>query len=144
MTVDNVRTFGAFGTFGTFHTDRAQGFTLIELLIAVAVFAVVAVTVYTRSGDTLVQLQVLEQRTMASWIAQNELALARIRQVANPEPVAIGSASRRVLMGGRDWTVSVDVTGTSHAWLRRVEVAVTPADVRDAGAYTVVGFIGRY
>jgi hypothetical protein len=47
-------------------------------------------------------------------------------------------------MGGRDWTVSVDVTGTSHAWLRRVEVAVTPADVRDAGAHVVVGFIGRY
>ena len=74
-------------TFRTFRTGRAQGFTLLELLIAVAVFAVVAVTVYTRSGDTLVQLQVLEQRTMASWIAQNELALARIRQVANPEPV---------------------------------------------------------
>ena len=134
----------AFHTGRTLHTSRAQGFTLLELLIAVAVFAVVAVTVYTRSGDTLVQLQVLEQRTMASWIAQNELALARIRQVANPEPVAIGSRSRKVLMGGRDWTVSVDVTGTSHAWLRRVEVAVTRADVRDAGGYTVVGFIGRY
>ena len=131
-------------TFRNFRTGRAQGFTLLELLIAVAVFAVVAVTVYTRSGDTLVQLQVLEQRTMASWIAQNELALARIRQVANPEPVAIGSRSRKVLMGGRDWTVSVDVTGTSHAWLRRVEVAVTQADVGDAGVSTVVGFIGRY
>ncbi len=139
-----VRAFHTSRTFHTGHTGCAQGFTLLELLIAVAVFAVVAVTVYTRSGDTLVQLQVLEQRTMASWIAQNELALARIRQVANPEPVAIGSRSRKVLMGGRDWTVSVDVTGTSHAWLRRVEVAVTPADVRDAGAHIVVGFIGRY
>jgi general secretion pathway protein I len=144
MTVRAFHTSRAFHTGRTFHTGRVRGFTLLELLIAVAVFAVVAVTVYTRSGDTLVQLQVLEQRTMASWIAQNELALARIRQVANPEPVAIGSRSRKVLMGGRDWTVSVDVTGTSHAWLRRVEVAVTPADVRDAGAHIVVGFIGRY
>ena len=75
----------------------SKGFTLLELLIAVAVFAVVAVTVYTRSGDTLVQLQMLEQRTLASWIAQNELALARIRQVDNPEAISIGSNSRTVL-----------------------------------------------
>jgi general secretion pathway protein I len=126
------------------HPGHTQGFTLLELLIAVAVFAVVAVTVYTRSGETLVQLQMLEQRTLASWIAQNELALARIRQVDNPEAISIGSNSRTVLMGGRDWTVTVDVKGTSHAWLRRVEVEVMPADQRDAGAHTMVGFIGRY
>ena len=66
------------------HPGHSQGFTLLELLIAVAVFAVVAVTVYTRSGDTLVQLQMLEQRTLASWIAQNELALARTTRPRAP------------------------------------------------------------
>ena len=83
-------------------SHRAAGFTLLELLIAVAVFAVVATTVYTRSGDTLSQLQMLEERTVATWIAQNELAAARIRQRIEDEPMRLGTNSKELVMGGRD------------------------------------------
>ena len=56
----------------------ARGFTLIELLIAVAIFAVVAITVYTRSGEAIRQLGALEERTLALWVAENELAAIRV------------------------------------------------------------------
>lgn len=122
----------------------SRGFTLIELLVALAVFAVVAVTVYTRSGDTLIQLQSLEQRTVADWIAQNELALARIQQRLEDEPLALGTTSKELLMGGRDWTVTMRVESTSNPWLRRLDVAVAPARERDPARYQVVGYVGRY
>ena len=60
---------------------NARGFTLIELLIAVAIFAVVALTVYTRSGDSIRQLGALEERTLALWVAENELATLRMSRV---------------------------------------------------------------
>ncbi len=125
-------------------SHRAAGFTLLELLIAVAVFAVVATTVYTRSGDTLSQLQMLEERTVATWIAQNELAAARIRQRIEDEPMRLGTNSKELVMGGRDWTVSVQVLSTTHPWLRRMEVAVQPSLERDAARYELVGYVGRY
>jgi prepilin-type N-terminal cleavage/methylation domain-containing protein len=59
-----------------------RGFTLIELLIAVAIFAVVAVTVYTRSGDSIRQLGALEERT---WPCGSPNELARCASRANSE-----------------------------------------------------------
>ena len=69
---------------------NARGFTLIELLIAVTVFAVVAVTVYTRSGDALRQVGGLEERTLTTWIAENQLATLRLGRLNVDSPMPTG------------------------------------------------------
>src|SRR4249920_527233 len=89
-----------------------RGFTLIELLIAVAIFAVVALTVYTRSGDAIRQLGALEERTLALWVAENELATLRIARANSDTPMPTGTTDRQVTMGGRDWSVEVRVSDT--------------------------------
>lgn len=123
-----------------------KGFTLIELLVGLAVFAVVAVTVFTRSGDTLSQLGVLEERVVARWIAENELAALRIARLNVDEAMATGTQRREVAMAQRDWLVSVVVSDTSYPLLRRVEVDVQRerADGEHGRPENVVGFIGRY
>lgn len=123
---------------------NVRGFTLIELLIAVAVFAVVAMTVYTRSGDALRQLVGLEERTLTTWLAENELATLRIKRLNVDSPMPTGKASRQVTMGGRDWIVEVRITDTTHPWLRRADVEVAHAESPDAVVSTLTGFIGRY
>jgi len=123
-----------------------RGFTLIELLVALAVFAVVAVTVYTRSGDVINQLSGLEERTLATWIADNELALLRMSRLATLDPLPTGSDSRELLMSGRSWRVTSRITDTSHPWLRRADIEVQPVVTgrEDGASYQLTGFVGRY
>ena len=124
---------------------RLSGFTLLELLVALAVFAVVAVTVYTRSGETLVQLGALETRTLAHWVGQNELALMRMSRIGNTDPLPTGHDSKEVFMAGRRWEVEVGVESTGHPFLRRVEVDVALIDEGEPGpGQSLVAFLGRY
>jgi general secretion pathway protein I len=124
---------------------RARGFTLIELLIALAIFAIVATTVYTRSGDVIRQTSGLEERTLATWLADNELALLRMSRLATNAPLVTGTQTRQVVMSGRNWTVTDKVIDTNNPWLRRVDVAISPQDTRAQPAtYTLTGYIGRY
>jgi general secretion pathway protein I len=123
---------------------KPRGFTLIELLIAVAVFAVVAIAVYTRSGDTLQQLGGLEERTVALWLAENELAAMRLARNNTDQPMPTGKDTRQVTMAGRDWLITTRMTDTSHPWLRRADVSVASAQRPDHSITSLTGFIGRY
>ena len=125
---------------------RAGGFTLIELLIALAIFAIVATTVYTRSGDVIRQTSGLEERTLATWLADNELAQLRMSRLATNQPLATGSQSRQVVMSGRNWTVTDKIVDTTNPWLRRVDIQISPQDAQrtQEPTYTLTGFIGRY
>lgn len=121
-----------------------RGFTLIELLISVAIFAVVAITVYTRSGESIRQLGALEERTLALWVAENELAAIRVTRSNSDSPMPTGTVGRQVTMGGREWRVQVKVTDTSNPWLRRADIQVAHAETPDASLESLTGFIGRY
>ncbi len=121
-----------------------RGFTLIELLIAVAVFAVVAVTVYTRSGDVIRQLGALEERTLALWVADNELATLRLARLNNDAPMPTGSSGQQVTMGGREWRVDVKIGETSNPLLRRADIEVAHAETPESPIQSLTGFIGRY
>ena len=123
---------------------KTRGFTLIELLIAVAVFAVVATTVYTRSGDSIRQLGALEERTLALWLAENELAMLRISRGNVDTPLPTGTNARQVTMGGREWRVEVRISDTTNPLLRRADVQVAHAESPTASLGSMTGFVGRY
>jgi general secretion pathway protein I len=123
---------------------KQGGFTLIELLIAVVVFAVVATTVYTRSGDSIRQLGALEERTLALWLAENELAMMRVARANADAPIPTGTTTRDVTMAGRDWRVEVKISDTTNPLLRRADIGVARADKPEASLESLTGFVGRY
>ena len=128
---------------------RRRGFTLVELMVALVVIATVATTVYARSSDTIGQLALLERRTLARWVAENEIERARLaRHAAGQEaiPLASGSARRRVTLGGREWSVVATAHGTSHAALRRMEYTVFAIEdgERVGPVDAITAFIGQY
>lgn len=57
-----------------------RGFTLLELMLALAVLSIVAVAVLGRGAETVRTLSGLEERTLAQWVAENELARLRLAQ----------------------------------------------------------------
>lgn len=147
-----------------------RGFTLLELMLALAVLAIVALAVVGRGADTVRQLHGLEQRTVAHWVAQNELARLRLgqrraararRAEANGEDgalggdpaagaaasLAVGTRRSEQRLGDRGWRIVVETARTDHPTLRRVAARVYVAGEGASGAgvvptATVVGFLG--
>ncbi|WP_257254468.1 MULTISPECIES: type II secretion system minor pseudopilin GspI [unclassified Endozoicomonas] len=52
---------------------RARGFTLLEVLMAMTILAIAGITVLRTSSESLDNSQYLKNKTMARWVADNEL-----------------------------------------------------------------------
>ena len=124
-----------------------RGFSLVELLVALTVLAVVSVTVFARGGDTLAQLHGLEQRTLARWVAENEVARIRLdRETA----LRAGGRSARVDVGEGSWRVETTLRATAHEGLWQVTVEVRAIERGGAGGVasgavdTLVAFVGEH
>lgn len=122
------------------------GFTLLELMVALAVLAIVAMAVFGRGGDSVRDLHTLEQRTLARWIAENEVARMRLEHRGTTQAISLGTVRQRVRQGDRSWQVVRETQSTSHPSLRRVEVTVYALeDGREVGPLdTLIAFMGRY
>lgn len=125
-------------------TAPTRGFTLLELMVALAVLAVVSIAVLGRGGDAAYQLHGLEERTLARWVAENEIAKLRLgRRVqaaqagrgavendggeAGQDAAQLASSRSLVTYGERTWRVVVEADSTTHPLLQRVEVSVFAA-----------------
>jgi general secretion pathway protein I len=119
-------------------TTRADaGFTLLEVLVAMTILAVAASGLLVASDNSLKQMQVLEQKTQAEWVAENRLAELRGAR-AWPEP---GVTSDKVTLAEQEWDVRVTVTQTQQDDMRQLEVEVFKGSpVALAG---LSGFVGR-
>ena len=128
-------------------TSKFRGFTLIEILVALAIFAVVSITVYGRIGDVLLQTGSLEARTFATWIAQNTLTQLQLEQVPGEAPDT-GRSVASVNMANRDWELVTEISATADPGLRRVDIRVHhgSSDGRGEGdsVARLTGFLGAY
>ncbi|MCE2426056.1 MAG: type II secretion system minor pseudopilin GspI [Pseudomonadales bacterium] len=102
----------------------SRAFTLLELLVALAVLALVSMAVFTQGGNTTRQLHDLEQRTLARWVAENEVAKRQLARLVEPEPVRTGVSRDLVSYGDRAWRVVTDTESTDYPDLHRLEITV--------------------
>ena len=52
-----------------------RGFTLLEVMLALAIFALAATAVLQIASGALSNQHVLEEKTVAGWVAENQTAL---------------------------------------------------------------------
>jgi general secretion pathway protein I len=123
-----------------------RGFTLIEVMVALLVFSILGFTVSSRIGDVVNQTFNIERRTVAHWVADNHLNRLRIDARSTDEVLPSGRTQERVLMGGREWRLEIEVEDTSHPWLKRVDVDVFEVvDSQPIGPIdNMIAFVGRY
>lgn len=118
----------------------AQGFTLLEVMIALAIFALCASVLLEQSNRSLRQQHELELRTLARWVADNQLSELQLRAAWMPPGVVEGE----VAMANQSWYVETRVTATADPDLARVDVAVALAQARPAVLSRLTGFVGRH
>lgn len=99
---------------------KQRGFTLIEVLMALLIFGMIAATVQHASTLYFSHYQRIENKTLASWIAENKLAELRVAK----ELPSLGKQSQEIRFGNEDWFAETIVTATQEVLMRKVEVSV--------------------
>lgn len=118
--------------------SAARGFTLVEVLVALLILSVSLTAIAVTMGRMLSNAQLMQDRTYASWIAQNRIVQMRAEGIL-PEP---GRDSGEADFGHQTWEWRAVVSETGVENLLRVDVSVSRAGEDDT-IKTVTGFIGE-
>ncbi|MBM0105570.1 type II secretion system minor pseudopilin GspI [Steroidobacter sp. S1-65] len=121
------------------HSNRKKGFTLIEVLVALVVVGLGMLAVIQTVSQTANNSSYMREKTIAHWIAMNQLTQVRLQPSAPP----IDKSSDEVEMAGRDWRWTMVVTQTPVESIRRIEVRVRPSEAPENSSLAFVsGFYG--
>jgi len=121
---------------------KAQGFTLLEIMIALAIFAIASASLIKNATQTIRQTSIIQDRTIAYWIAENELNQIRLApREGLPNP---GAERNNVVMANREWDVVLDIEATENIDMRRIVVSVYLPNDTDNSLVSLTGFIGKY
>ena len=102
---------------------RFRGFSLLEVLVAVAVIGIALSAALNAMSRSVDNLSVLERKTLASWVAENQLAYLRIevmRNLQNPSKLE-GEEE----MAGRIWYWKATIETTEDDSVNRVAMMVS-------------------
>lgn len=104
-----------------------DGFTLIEVMIALAVIAVALAASISSSGTAVNNLAGMKERTIAHFVAMNELA--RVEIEGNKVPTKLDGTTE---MAGREWYWKMEINNTSDetGTLKYLDISVR-ANERD-------------
>lgn len=113
-----------------------RGFLLVELLIALVILAL-PLAAFTRTINQSIDTTAgLRDRSIALWIAQDQLAVHEMRGDWPATKTVSGTRE----MAGRNWRWQEKVLATPTPQMRRIEIEVRDADRNDVLA-RLVGFI---
>ena len=120
-----------------------RGFTLLEVMVALAVFAVVAVALVGNSASTLKQAGMIQERTVATWLAEDKLTSLRVLPKTDEDFPGVGTNRDTIEMGDVEWDIETEVESTENDYVRRITVRVY-RESDDEPTARLTGFLGRY
>lgn len=119
-----------------------QAFTLIEVLVALLIFAITASALVKGTAVPIKSLERLEQKTIASWIAGNELVMLGVEE----QLPRAGTNKKELEYADRQWRVTQTVKVPAEIRLREVtiDVALLPGErLAEIPVYSLTGFLGE-
>lgn len=114
--------------------SASAGFTLLETLVALAVVAIALISAVRAMGATAQSATALREHTLASWVAQNRLAMHR----ASAAWPAIGQYRGEAAQAQVGFVWQETVSGTPNPLFRRIDVRVLDA----TGTHTLATLSG--
>jgi len=119
-------------------SDHNGGFTLVEVMVALAIAGLSLAAVAASVSQLVDAGSAMQERTYASWIAQNKITELRLANEVPEVSVSTGEVEFVALEWA--WRATISETGVEN--LFRVDVAVSHAGSEDV-IRTVTGFIGE-
>ena len=116
---------------------RELGFTLLEAMVALVIVALGMMAVNGQLNRYVVAAGFVEEKTLASWIATNEITALSIAQTW-PD---LGKQDKDVDFAARKWRCHIVVSATDVPNLHRVDVTVALADAPERVLQKVSGLI---
>ncbi len=98
-----------------------RGMTLLEVIVALAVFSVAAISITKSLGEQIANLPILEERTLAQWVASNQMVDARLE---NDFP-ELGKKEGQLELAGKEWYWRKEVVKTTDDTFRLIRISVS-------------------
>ena len=115
-----------------------KGFTLIEVMFALLIVALTMGAIVEAGGYSARRTSQLTEKTIASWIAQNQVTLYRAKRTWT----SASNKSGTVEMANSEWHWKMKISETDEPLLRRIDVDVYLQGSSDIKA-SATGFIGK-
>ncbi len=119
--------------------SRQRAFTLMEIMVALAIIAITMGAIIENSTASNRNAQYLRDKSIANWVAMNQIALIRARREWSSRLNRKGSEE----MAGREWFWQMQIITTDDPNLRRLEVAVYADEDAEQALVTRTGFLGK-
>jgi general secretion pathway protein I len=109
------------------------------VLVALAIIAVALAAGFRSIAQSADGATALKARTLALWVAQNQLALA---QLETPAPTP-GSRSGNADQAGATFIWRESIGGTPNPAFRKIEITVADSAAPDYVLARLVGYLGQ-
>jgi general secretion pathway protein I len=120
-------------------TTRCTGFTLLEVLVALTIIALSLGALISTSGSQAGSAGYLKQKTIAHWIAMNEITQLQVEQAFPGK----GDTNGSTVMAGIEWYWTRTVKETEDENSRQVELKVYLDEDRESSLTRLIGYLSR-
>ncbi|MCC2606491.1 type II secretion system minor pseudopilin GspI [Planctobacterium marinum] len=116
-----------------------KGLTLLEVMVALFIFALTATSIMKAASEHIRGISTLEDITMATWVANNELNKLVTERRWPPENNLKGNTE----LAGRTWYYQYLVSETQDKEFRQVEVVVAQDQQMESVITSVITYIAN-
>ncbi len=95
-----------------------KGFTLLEVIVALVILTLTMSGLVKSIGDGANNQNAIEERTLAQWVALNQMARAQLEQLQVP----VGDSDGIEEMAGREWAWKQLIEKTADPLVNRIIV----------------------
>ena len=118
---------------------NSKGFTLLEVLIALTIISLALGALISTSGSQASSAAYLKQKSIAHWVAMNEINQLQVEKAFPGKGDTKGSTE----MAGIEWYWTRTVKETEDENSRQVEIRIFLDEARESSLTGLIGYLSR-